>query len=56
MPGAAGSGFGVAHLPWRTRGGAERRPAVRIGDHALDLAAAEEAGLVDAGGRLRGRT
>jgi len=55
VPGAAGSGFGVAHLPYGVLAvGAERRPAVRIGDHALDLAAAEEAGLVDAGGRLRG--
>ena len=29
------------------------RPAVRIGDRALDLAAAEAAGLIDAGGTLR---
>src|SRR5690606_29550538 len=31
----------------------ETRPAVRIGDRALDLAAAEAAGLIDAGGVLR---
>jgi fumarylacetoacetase len=29
------------------------RPAVRVGDRALDLAAAEAAGLLDAGGTLR---
>jgi fumarylacetoacetase len=29
------------------------RPAVRVGDHVLDLAAAEAAGLLDAGGTLR---
>jgi fumarylacetoacetase len=30
-----------------------RRPAVRIGDYALDLAVAEDAGLLGAGGALR---
>jgi fumarylacetoacetase len=33
-----------------------RRPAVRIGDRALDLAAAEAAGLLPAGGAFRDRT
>jgi fumarylacetoacetase len=48
-------GFGIAHLPYGVVVvGGRRRPAVRIGDHALDLAGAEEAGLVDAGGTLRG--
>jgi fumarylacetoacetase len=47
-------GFGAAHLPYGVVVvGGVRRPAVRIGDHALDLAAAEEAGLVAAGGALR---
>jgi fumarylacetoacetase len=46
-------GFGVAHLPYGVVvAGGRRRPAVRIGDQALDLAGAEEAGLLDAGGTL----
>ena len=51
VAGADGSGFGVNHLPYGvvTVAG-EPRPAVRIGDRALVLAAAESAGLVDAGG------
>lgn len=54
VPGAEESGFGAAHLPYGVvRVGGERRPAVRIGDRALDLAGAEAAGLVDAGGALR---
>ncbi|MGH3683114.1 MAG: fumarylacetoacetate hydrolase family protein, partial [Natronosporangium sp.] len=56
VPGAGdGSGFGVAHLPYGVvRVAGQPRPAVRIGDRALDLAAAEWAGLVDAGGAFRG--
>lgn len=55
VPGAADSGYGIAHLPYGVlAAGQQRRPAVRIGDYALDLAAAEEAGLLDAGGRFRG--
>jgi fumarylacetoacetase len=54
MPGAAESGFGLTHLPYGVVRVADgRRPAVRIGDRALDLAGAEAAGLVDAGGALR---
>lgn len=47
-------GFGIAHLPYGVvLVGGQRRPAVRIGDRALDLAGAEAAGLVDAGGTFR---
>lgn len=47
-------GFGIAHLPYGVvLVGGQRRPAVRIGDRALDLAGAEAAGLVDAGGAFR---
>ncbi|MPZ27145.1 MAG: fumarylacetoacetase [Micromonosporaceae bacterium] len=58
VPGAEDeSGFGVAHLPYGVvRVGGQPRPAVRIGDRALDLAAAESAGLVEAGGAFRGGT
>jgi fumarylacetoacetase len=55
VPGAAQSGYGISHLPYGVVviDGATR-PAVRIGENALDLAAAEAARLVDAGGALRG--
>lgn len=56
LPGE-GSGFGLAHLPYGVvRVGGQPRPAVRIGDRALDLAAVEAVGLVDAGGAFRGGT
>ena len=48
VPGADGFGFGIENLPYgviRPRGG-RPRPAVRIGDHALDLAAVADAGLL----------
>ncbi|HEY8474596.1 MAG TPA: fumarylacetoacetase [Natronosporangium sp.] len=53
----ATEGFSSTHLPYGvvTVDG-RRRPAVRIGDHALDLAGAEAAGLVDAGGTLQAGT
>jgi fumarylacetoacetase len=51
VPGADGSGFGINHLPYGVVAVDGRpHPAVRIGDRALDLAAAEAAGLVTAGG------
>jgi fumarylacetoacetase len=54
-PGAAESGYGTAHLPYGVVVvDRVRRPAVRIGDRVLDLAGAEAAGLLDAGGTLRG--
>jgi fumarylacetoacetase len=49
VPGADGSGFGIENLPFgvvRGTGGYER-VAVRIGEHALDLAAVADAGLLD---------
>jgi fumarylacetoacetase len=54
VPAAAQYGYGTAHLPYGVVviDGAHR-PAVRIGDLALDLAAAEAGGLVDADDRLR---
>jgi fumarylacetoacetase len=55
--GAQGSGYGVSHLPYGVvLAGGRRRPAVRIGDLALDLAGAESAGLLEAGGTLRGES
>jgi fumarylacetoacetase len=55
VPGAAGTGFGIDHLPYGVIVGEDRRRrcAVRIGDFALDLDAAEAAGLVLAAGSLR---
>ncbi|HET8684720.1 MAG TPA: fumarylacetoacetase [Micromonosporaceae bacterium] len=50
VEGAQETGFGVAHLPY---GAAGSGLVARIGDLALDLAAAEEHGLVQAGGALR---
>ena len=43
------TGFGVEHLPYGvvSRFGAEPRPAVRIGDQALELAPLAAAGLLD---------
>jgi fumarylacetoacetase len=59
VPGADGSGFGVDNLPYgvvRPRDGGEARPAVRVGDHALDLRALERAGaLPEAAGAFEGR-
>jgi fumarylacetoacetase len=48
VPGADGSGFGIENLPYGVVGGAGRPPhvAVRIGDHALDLAVIARAGLL----------
>ncbi|MTK00548.1 fumarylacetoacetase [Micromonospora sp. CP22] len=54
VPGAAGSGYDVHHLPYgvfRADDG-EPRIGVRVGNQVLDLAAAESAGLVLAGGAL----
>jgi len=50
-----GSGFGLAHLPYGVvrRGAAEPVVACRIGAYALDLAAAERVGLVEAGGAFQ---
>jgi fumarylacetoacetase len=45
--------FGVANLPY---GATDAGIVVRVGDTALDLAAAERAGLVDAGGALAAPT
>lgn len=48
VPGADGSGFGIEHLPYGVvrRPGEAARVAVRIGEHALDLAALVDAKLV----------
>ncbi|MGK5743187.1 fumarylacetoacetase [Micromonospora sp. URMC 103] len=55
VTGADGSPYGVTNLPYGvfTRAGREPRIGVRIGDFVLDLAAAEAAELVLAGGALR---
>ncbi|MFD6756599.1 fumarylacetoacetase [Micromonospora gifhornensis] len=55
VAGAEGSGFGIQHLPYGVFrvGDGEPRIGVRIADVVLDLAAAEDAGLVLAGGALR---
>ncbi|MEV6693317.1 fumarylacetoacetase [Micromonospora sp. NPDC051196] len=55
VAGAEGSGFGIHHLPYGVFrvGDGEPRIGVRIADTVLDLAAAEAAGLVLAGGALR---
>jgi fumarylacetoacetase len=50
VEGAVGSPYGVTNLPY---GATDSGLWVRIGDRALDLAAAEQRGLVDAGGALR---
>ncbi|MBI1379092.1 MAG: fumarylacetoacetase [Frankiales bacterium] len=49
VPGADGSGFGVAHLPYGvvSHAGGHRELAVRIGDQALSLARLHDAGLLD---------
>ncbi|MCZ7419403.1 MULTISPECIES: fumarylacetoacetase [unclassified Micromonospora] len=54
VPGAAGSGYGVHHLPYGVFrvGDDEPRIGVRVGDLVLDLAGAEAADLVLAGGAL----
>ncbi|HET8659905.1 MAG TPA: fumarylacetoacetase [Micromonosporaceae bacterium] len=49
VEGAQETGFGVTHLPYGVAGSG---PVARIGDLAVDLAAAEERGLVEAGGAL----
>jgi len=58
VPGAGpDSGYGVGHLPYGVVPvDGRRRPAVRIGTWALDLAGAESAGLLDAGGAFRDRS
>ncbi|MER5458171.1 fumarylacetoacetase [Micromonospora sp. NPDC002389] len=58
VTGAEGSGYGVHHLPYGVFrvGSGEPRIGVRVGDLVLDLAGAEEAGLVLAGGALRQST
>ncbi|RIV32631.1 fumarylacetoacetase [Micromonospora radicis] len=55
VSGAAGSGYGVHHLPYGVFriGDGEPRIGVRIGELILDLAGAEAAELVLAGGALR---
>lgn len=55
VPGAAGSGFDLDHLPYGVVVPADGRPrcAVRIGDFALDLDGAEASNLLLAGGSLR---
>ncbi|MFI7021256.1 fumarylacetoacetase [Micromonospora sp. NPDC049900] len=55
VTGAESSGYGVHHLPYGVFrvGSGEPRIGVRVGDLVLDLAGAEEAGLVLAGGALR---
>jgi fumarylacetoacetase len=55
VPGAAGTGFDIDHLPYGVIVGEDGRPrcAVRIGDFALDLDAVEAAGLVLAADSLR---
>jgi fumarylacetoacetase len=54
VPGAAGSGFDLHHLPYGVVVPADGRPrcAIRVGDFALDLDAAEASGLLLAGGSL----
>jgi fumarylacetoacetase len=49
VPDADGSGFGIENLPYGVirRHGEAARVAVRIGDHALDLAAVADAGLLE---------
>ena len=49
VPGAAGSGYDVDHLPYGvfSRAGEEPRVGVRIGDHVLDLAPVAAAEMLD---------
>ena len=49
VPGAAGSGFDVDHLPYGVfaRSGEHPRVAVRIGDQVLDLSIVAAADMVD---------
>ena len=49
VPNADGSGFGIENLPYGVvaRASAPARVVVRIGDHALDLAAVADAGLLE---------
>ncbi|WP_117215201.1 fumarylacetoacetate hydrolase family protein [Allorhizocola rhizosphaerae] len=55
VPGAAGSGYDINHLPYGVVVPEDGRPrcAVRIGERALDLDACEAAGLVLAADSLR---
>ncbi|HKE63234.1 MAG TPA: fumarylacetoacetase [Micromonosporaceae bacterium] len=52
VPGADGSPYGVQTLPYGVfvHAGGAPTIGVRVGDFVLDLAAAERAGLIDAGG------
>jgi fumarylacetoacetase len=52
VPGTDGSGFGVEHLPYGVIRGDGGRPrvAVRIGDHALELAPLAEQGMLQGAG------
>lgn len=55
VPDAVDSGFGAAHLPYGVvEVDGARRPAVRIGSWALDLATAEEQRLLPSFGTLQG--
>jgi fumarylacetoacetase len=58
VPGAAGSGYDIDHLPYGVVVPDDGRPvcAVRIGDYALDLRRAEEAELLLAAGCFAGHT
>ncbi|GAA1381750.1 fumarylacetoacetase [Catellatospora chokoriensis] len=55
VPGATGGGYDLNHLPYGVVVGSDgqARCAVRIGDFAFDLGAAEAAGLILAGDSLR---
>lgn len=58
VPGAAGSGYDIDHLPYGVivQGDGSARCAVRIGDYALDLKRAEESELLLAAGAFESET
>lgn len=58
VPGAAGSGYDIDHLPYGVivPSDGRARCAVRIGGYAFDLARAEESELLLAAGSFEGRT
>lgn len=58
VPGAAGGLFDITNLPYGvfSTAGGPPRPGARIGSYVLDLAAAERAGLLGAGGLLAAPT